>query len=845
VRKNPSTHASETTISVRQPTSIPPGSLARTSVQSRCPHCHELVEVGADGMMVEIACGNCGGSFRLLNADTLPHTPGATISIGRFELLEELGRGAFGRVWKARDHELDRLVAIKIPHRAALDDIEAERTQREARAAAQLRHPGIVSVHEVIRDEGLIYIVSDYIAGVTLQDWLQSRVFTTREAVHLLIRIAEAMDHAHRQGVIHRDLKPGNILIDAERNPHITDFGLAKREQAEVTVTVEGQVLGTPSYMSPQQAGGEGHSVDGRTDVYSLGVILFQLLTRELPFRGSSRMIILQILHDEPPSPRRLKAGIPRDLSTITLKCLEKDPQRRYETAGALALDLKRWLDGQPIQARPVSTFERAWRWCRRNPTVASLAASLAALLLLVAVGSTAYSFRLARYAEREHQARTEAETYFRMTLDAIDEMLTEVGEESIAHVPQMEAVQKTLLGKALALHQRLVQAQPSHPGLQLEFARAQHRMGDIYELLGEHEQAKGAYAAAIELCGRLRTTTSDNPQVRHQLAKSHTMLGEAFRKTVPGEADQHYADALELQEELHRRQPADDDILRELSRTLNNRGLLFSETGSYAPAETALQEAIQHLQELTARDPARDDYVADLGRAQINLGVVLKRLPGRGTAAESAYQDAIGNLERLVSRKPDNRDYRYKLSVAMKDLANLLLEIPAPPKSTETQVAERHGQAVEWARKASARLSELSRDFQGIPLYQYELASSLNSLANALVEIGDFSTARGELDHANNVLDELARSFPEYAANVAEYQSLRGFVYGSLAAFECQINKDPTAAQTCVERAIEHQRQATILAPDNPKYSEMLKRHQKYLENDILKAQASGTTPP
>ncbi len=368
---------------------IQPGHV--TSV--RCPHCGNLLKVATRGP-TEVTCGSCGSAVSVDPNATRTDVPSREPKfIGHFRILSKLGQGAFGTAYKAEDTRLGRIVAVKIPRSGSFATENDEiRFIREARHAAQLRHPSIVQVHEIANDHGVPFLVSDYVEGITLSDLISGRRLTFSESAKMVIAIGEAVEFAHAHHVIHRDLKPSNILLDTESKPFITDFGLARQTEGEFTITLEGEVLGTPAYMSPEQAGGK--DVDIRTDVYSLGVILYRLVCGELPFRGSQRMMLHQVLRDDPRPPRRLDERVPRDLDTIILKAMAKERERRYPTAQSLVDDLRRWLQSQPIAARPVGVVGKSVRWCRRNPNGALAIAGAAALLLTIAGISTAWAIR-------------------------------------------------------------------------------------------------------------------------------------------------------------------------------------------------------------------------------------------------------------------------------------------------------------------------------------------------------------------------------------------------------------------------------------------------------------------
>ena len=409
-------------------------------------------------------CERCGGTLpggwaapscpRCLVRVSVEAPGGVPALPGDYELLEEIARGGMGVVYRARQRKLDRIVAVKVLAAGDFASAEAQRRFRtEAAAAARLQHPGIVAIHDVGETDGLPWLSMDFVAGGNLAALVREQPLPARQSADYVRAIAEAVQHAHDHGVLHRDLKPSNILLDPETGPRITDFGIARCiDAAEHTRT--GEVLGSPGYTAPEQA--LGGVADARTDVYGLGALLYHLLTARPPFQGPTLdAILLQLRDADPLAPRRLNPAVPRDLETICLRCLRKEPAHRYATAREVAADLARFQRGEPIRARPVSAWEKTVRWGRRRPAIAAL------LALLVAVAALAFAFvDHARRAEAGAKGRAEAASaQLRETNARLEESLDRIELDRAE-----DLFRSGDSAGALAPLARVVRRHPAHP---------------------------------------------------------------------------------------------------------------------------------------------------------------------------------------------------------------------------------------------------------------------------------------------------------------------------------------------------------------------------------------------
>src|SRR6266487_2977508 len=363
------------------------------SPQHSCGAC--LLETGLGP--VEAVTGVGLSSLAVAGVDDPGRPIPMLMDFGDYELLEQIGRGGQGVVFRARQKSLNRIVALKViglGHWAT--EAHLKRFRLEAEAAARLEHPGIVPIHEVGERDGSCYFSMKFVEGGQLDEVVKQTPMSIRQAAELIANVARTVHYAHEHGILHRDIKPGNILLDAKGEPHLTDFGLARLVETESSITQTLDVIGTPSYMAPEQAVGNNTAVGNATDVYGIGAVLYQLLTGHPPFAGGATYETIRLLLDtEPRQPCLLNPKIDRDLSTICLKCLEKDPKRRYSSALALAEDLERWLKHEPIRARHTGIFTRGRKWVRRNPTIAVLVALL--LALAVPLGTMIWKTELGR----------------------------------------------------------------------------------------------------------------------------------------------------------------------------------------------------------------------------------------------------------------------------------------------------------------------------------------------------------------------------------------------------------------------------------------------------------------
>jgi tetratricopeptide (TPR) repeat protein len=671
-----------------------------------------------------------------------PATRSALPTVPGYEILRELGRGGMGVVYEARQVGLDRIVALKMILAGDFAG-HAERTrfQTEAEAIARLHHPNIVQVYEVGGHEGRPFLSLEFCAGGSLSRRLAGSPLPPARAAALVESLSRAMDTAHRADVIHRDLKPANVLLvsgEAEdlALAKITDFGIAKKLD-EAGQTHTGAVMGTPSYMAPEQAEGK-KGVGPPADIYALGAMLYECLTGRPPFKAATTYDTLrQVIAAEPVPPRQLNVKVPVDLETICLKCLHKEPPRRYASALELAEDLRRWLGGEPIHARPVGPLERLAKWAGRRPAVAALTAALV-LVAAGGVGAVVWQWRIAEYRkgvaeenesvaliaqDEEAEARAlaqrkarEADARFRQARDAVDKMLTGVADERLAGVPQAEQVRRELLGEALAFYQGFLSEKADDPDLIRETARAHRRVGDIERLLGKHAEAEDAYRQALALLDGAADAAA-----RSDRGKIYALLSEVqSERGRPEQAEQSARSGLAERERLAAEFPDDPRYRREVAEGYNDVGSRLAGLNQNEKAEQAHRRASKMWEGLVEKYPTAREPRRGLARSRYSLANLLGGLKRRDEA-EALYSLALVDYEAMVKEFPKAVEYRVQLARVHGQLAGIRERSGAPGEAEESYL-----QSIEWQRG-------LADDYPGVPRYRRDLAISFYNLGNLL----------------------------------------------------------------------------------------------------------------
>jgi serine/threonine protein kinase len=730
---------------------------------------------------------------------------GSGQKFGDYELISPLGQGGMGVVYKARQIAANRLVALKIirPDRmSSMTEVTqrrmVDRFKAEAHAAARLQHDNLVTVYDVGEINGCHYFSMQYVEGGCLSDQISDRSLDSREAATFLEPVCRAVHAAHEEGILHRDIKPTNILIeDGTLRPRIADFGLAKLQNEDQELTRSGEAMGTPSYMPPEQFG-DAASATARSDIYSIGATLYHLLSGRPPFKAATAMATMrQVLNVEPVALRELNPEVDQDVETICMKCLEKEPDRRFQTASEVADELKRFINGEPILSRPLSRPERLWRWCRRNPVVSSLS-GLAATSMVIAVVSFAVAYFETDAARKKVEASLEetataqklSEASFQDALAAVNDFFTHVSEDRLLNEPGTEELRHELLDLARDYYQRFLNRRSDDSTVRDEVALSHFRVGLIVEELDSPQAAVASYQKARDLQSALLAVVSDANSVEAKSTKralSRTLNALARGATNSGDldgAEELFNETRKLRQELVD-STSDAEERFEFDRLLAsvdmNLGLLARRRSNFNQAATLYEDA-QELRKKTLPVRPKDPQLRrDLAKGWYNLAnLAVDQNDGEGIGRNVAL--AIAQLEELLDETPDDLRDRYLLALCYRLNADLNAALVSVDGSKLTE-------AIDEYAKARFAMQDLSGRSPAVHRYRVELGQLLLNIGQLEAQQKHYSESRIAFKKAEEVFAQLVKEDPDSSEFLALLTQTRA-VLEQLAALEADSSQ-------------------------------------------------------